>query len=270
MKRFTDRVAVVTGASSGIGAATAELLARRGCDVALVDLDEDGMRETADRIRAAGRKPSLHRVDVADRSRMQALPEEVIAEHGRVNILVNNAGVSVASSFEDHDLDDFEWIVGINFWGVVYGCAFFLPYLRREDEAHIVNLSSMFGFVGWPEQSSYCATKFAVRGLSESLWAELSDSSVGVTSVHPGGIATQIVDSARFSDDETREEASRQFKRFGAPPELAARKIVRAIERNRMRLVIRPEAYVTDWIKRAFPGLTHRLIAWIHRRRQAA
>jgi NAD(P)-dependent dehydrogenase (short-subunit alcohol dehydrogenase family) len=144
-------------------------------------------------VRAFGRKASVHVADVASRARMAELPEEVLREHGRVSLLVNNAGVSVGGTFEEQSLEDLDWIVGINFWGVVHGCQFFLPHLRRETEAHIVNLSSMFGIVGVPTQSSYCATKFAVRGLSEALWVELRDAGIGVTSVHPGGIRTNIV-----------------------------------------------------------------------------
>lgn len=270
MRTLRDRVAVVTGAASGIGAATSELLAQRGCDLALVDVNEEGLRHTAERVQATGRKASLHQADVADRARMQALPDEVLAEHGHVHVLVNNAGVSVGATFEDHDLDDFDWIVGINFWGVVYGCFFFLPHLKREEESHIVNLSSMFGFVGFPGQSSYCATKFGVLGLSEALWAELRESGVGVTSVHPGGISTNIIRAARFPDPGQQEEADERFRRIGAHPEVVARKIVRAVERNRMRVVIRPEAHVAHWLKRLSPRLTHRLIAWLYRRENAA
>ena len=268
MRRFEGRVAVVTGAASGIGRATSVLLARRGCDLALVDIDASGLAETAKRVRAAGRKVSLHRVDVADRDAMSALPDQVIGEHGHVHILVNNAGVSVGSTLEEHDLDDFAWLVGINLWGVVYGCKFFLPHLLREDEGHIVNISSMFGFVGFPGQSSYCATKFAVRGLSESLFAELSGTGVGVTSVHPGAIRTNIMAAARAIDEEVRARFLEIFERRGMPPERAAERIVRGIERRRLRVIIAREAWLTDWLKRLMPVGTHRLIAWGYRRRQ--
>ncbi len=268
MRRFEGRVAVVTGAASGIGQATSALLARRGCDLALVDIDESGLADSAERVRAAGRKVSLHRVDVADREAMCTLPEQVLGDHGHVHILVNNAGVSVGATLEEHDLDDFEWLVGINFWGVVYGCKFFLPHLLREDEGHIVNISSMFGFVGFPGQSSYCATKFAVRGFSEALFAELSGTGVGVTSVHPGAIRTNIRSAARAIDDEERTRFIELFHRHGMPPERAAERIVRGIERRRLRVIIAREARLTDWLKRLMPVSTHRLIAWGYRRRQ--
>ncbi len=266
MRRLDGRVAVVTGAGSGIGRATSELLARKGCHLALVDLSEEGMRETAARVRAAGRKVSLHPADVADKERMRSLPDEVLREHGHVHILVNNAGVALDSTIEDHDLEDFEWIVGINFWGVVYGCKFFLPHLRREDEAHLVNLSSMFGFMGLPTQGAYCATKFAVRALSEALCSELAGSSVNVTLVHPGVINTNIVQSGRFSDEGARQRADDLLKKWNRSPEAAAVKIVRAIERNKFRVLIGREAYLLDWVKRLAPVLTHRVLAWRQRR----
>jgi NAD(P)-dependent dehydrogenase (short-subunit alcohol dehydrogenase family) len=264
-----DRVAVVTGAAGGIGRATSEALARRGCDVAIVDVDEIGLAETASRVRGAGRRASLHTVDVSDRAAMEALPGAVLAEHGHVHVLVNNAGVTVAAELVDHSLDDFEWLMGINFWGVVYGCKAFLPHLLREEEGHIVNISSMFGFIGFPGQISYCASKFAVRGLSESLWAELATTRVGVTSVHPGAIRTRIVDSARMAREEERQRALDLFARWGRPPEYAAERIVRGIERGSLRVLVAPEALVTDWIKRLLPVGTHRLLAW-GRRRQLA
>jgi len=270
MRRFQDRVAVVTGAASGIGRALCEALAARGADLALVDLDEEGMAETARRVEATGRRASLHRLDVSDAARMQRLPDEVLAVHRAVHLLVNNAGVSVTASFEEQSLEDWEWIVGINFWGVVYGCRSFLPHLRAQDEAHIVNISSLFGLVGIPTQSSYCATKFAVRGLSESLWVELAGGPVGVTCVHPGGVRTRIVRSSRTADVQMKGQLEEFFEKRAMPPERAARAILRAVERRRLRVRIGPESYVGDWIKRAAPELGQRLVAWGWGRRDAA
>jgi short-subunit dehydrogenase len=266
VRDFQDRVAVVTGAASGIGRALAGALARRGAHLALVDVDEVGLAELAGEVRALGRRASMHVVDVASRPRMAALPDEVLHEHGRVSLLVNNAGVSVGGSFEEQSFEDLDWIVGINFWGVVHGCKFFLPHLRREPEAHIVNLSSMFGIVGVPGQSSYCATKFAVRGLSEALWVELRDTGVGVTTVHPGGIRTNVVRSARAMDPETRSRTIELFERFGMPPEAAAERIVRAVERNQMRVLICREAYAADWLRRLAPTASQWLLAAVARR----
>jgi short-subunit dehydrogenase len=200
---------------------------------------------------------------------MERLPGEVMAEHGHVHVLVNNAGVAVSGTLLDQSLDDFAWIVGINFWGVVYGCKLFLPQLLAEEEAHIVNVSSLFGLVGVPTQISYNATKYAVRGISEALISELSGTRVGVTCVHPGGIRTNIVRAARAStpgDEEEIRVAAERFERRAMPPEKAARKIVRAIERNQARLRIGVETYVGDWAKRLFPVSTQRLIGWAWRR----
>ena len=172
----------------------------------------------------------------------------------------------MASPFETQSLDDFDWILGINLWGVIHGCKFFLPHLKREDEAHIVNLSSMLGFVALPEQSAYCVTKFAVRALSGSLRAELSKTAVGVTSVHPGGIRTNIIRTSRFSDPLLKQRVAQQLEKVSGAPEGVARKIVRAIERNRPRVLIRPESYLSDWCMRLTPVWTQRLTDWGYRR----
>jgi NAD(P)-dependent dehydrogenase (short-subunit alcohol dehydrogenase family) len=260
VRDFTDRVAVVTGAASGIGRALSLALARRGAHLALVDLNEAGLVSVAEEIASLGRRASRHVADVAQRARMAALPDEVLAAHGRVSFLANNAGVSVAGAFEDHSLDDFEWIVGINFWGAVHGCKFFLPHLRREPEAHIVNVSSMFGIVGVPGQISYCSTKYAVRGFSETLWTELRDTKIGVTCVHPGGVKTNIIRSTRGIKDEDRARALEAFERMAIAPEQAAAQILRAVERNRMRAVICREAKISDWLKRLAPTATQGLV----------
>lgn len=268
MRQLAGRVAVVTGAASGIGRATSELLARRGCALALVDVNAKGLVEVADAIRAGGGAASLHEVDVADREQMRALPEAVLAEHGAVHLLVNNAGVSVGAEFSDHSLEDFDWVVGVNFWGVVHGCKFFLPHLLEQEEAHIVNISSLFGIVGFPSQSSYSATKFAVRGFSESLSAELAASGVGVTVVHPGAIRTNIMRDSRVYDEVLRRRSQEIFDSRGLEPEVAAARIVRAVERGRLRLLIAREARLGDWLKRLFPALTERIIARSYRRMQ--
>lgn len=254
---------MVTGAGSGIGRAVSELLARRGAILSLVDIDADGLARTASSIERLGRRPTKHVVDVADRAQMAELAHEVERMHGLAHLLVNNAGVSVGATFEQHSLEDFEWLMGINFWGVVYGCKLFLPLLKRADEAHIVNVSSVFGIMGMPLNSAYCASKFAVRGLSECLRAELAGSPIGVTSVHPGGIATNIVNSARFVDPDglqgLHERAKRAFERM-LPPEKAAEAIVRGIEKNQARVLITREAYLIDVAKRLMPVLASELV----------
>lgn len=261
MKNFKGRVAVVTGAAGGIGRATCVRLAERGCAIAAADIDANGLRSLEKALRDCGTKVSIHIVDVASSAAMAAFAREVERIHGAAHILVNNAGVVIAGTFEQQRLEDLEWLVGINYWGVVYGCHYFLPLLERQDEAHIVNLSSMFGFLGLPEQSGYCATKAAVRALSESLWAELRSKQIGVTSIHPGCINTSIVASGRIDDDDARRDVQSLFDRFGASPDIVAKAILRGIEKNKLRVRVRPESIVTEWVKRFAPVAIHHLIA---------
>ena len=258
---------MVTGAASGIGRATSILLAKKGCVVALADVGELGLAETKKMIEDAGGKATAHVVDVADRKRMERFPDEVLSAHRHVHVLVNNAGVAVTDNVETHDLDDFAWLFGVNFWGVVYGCRFFLPHMKKEAEAHIVNISSVFGFIGLPTQSAYCASKFAVRGFTEALHAELDGTNVGVTCVHPGGIATNIVRDGRMSAETAgmRDKLVGAFKKM-MPPEKAGAQIVRAIETNDRRLLITREAYAIDAAKRIFPVLTNRVAIWGRKR----
>lgn len=263
MKQIEDRVAVVTGAGSGIGQAVCLELARRGADIALVDIDEAKLLEVKTAVEAMGRNASLHIVDVSSKEQMAALPEQVIAELGAVHILVNNAGVSVNLPFEQQDVADLEWISGINYWGVMYGCKYFLPYLQKADEAHIVNMSSLAGLTGMKGQSSYAATKFAVRGLSESLYVELANSSVGITCVHPGAVATNILAAARM--DPTHKEKMLKMFHMAMPPEKAARLIVKAIEKKRFKLVFCVESRLLDFMKRFVPIGTLKLMRLANR-----
>jgi short-subunit dehydrogenase len=259
VKRLTDRVAVVTGAAGGIGRATSVALARAGCDLAISDVRAVDLEETAALVRATGRRVICHEVDVSDRARMEAYADEVVDAYGAVHVLVNNAGVTVTKTFAEHTLDDFDWLLGINLNGVIYGCKVFLPHLERTDEAHIVNLSSVFGLAGIPTQTSYCASKFAVRGFSEALWTELRPLGIGVTHVCPAGVRTGIASAARTEKREARELAERLIAR-GVTPEYAADKIVAAIRGNRMRLLISPTARAIDLVKRAAPAAVQRLI----------
>jgi NAD(P)-dependent dehydrogenase (short-subunit alcohol dehydrogenase family) len=185
MRSFVGRIAVVTGAGSGIGRATSERLAQRGCRLALVDIDADAVDATARRVKSAGGEASVHVVDVADADAMAALAEHVLALHGGCHILVNDAGITSAGSFEKESLDDLRAIVGVNVWGAVHGCRAFLPLLRDAEEAHIVNISSMVGMLGLPYNASYSLSKGAVRSFTEALRAELITTSIGVTAVFP-------------------------------------------------------------------------------------
>lgn len=264
MKQIAGRVAVVTGAGSGIGRAVSLALADRGADVALVDLDENRLSEVKAAIEEKGCKASAHSVDVSSRQQMAELPGRVLAEHGAVHILINNAGVAVNLPFEQQEVDDLEWITGINYWGVMYGCKYFLPHLLDASEAHIVNLSSSAGLTGMKGQCSYASTKFAVRGLSESLYVELAGSNVGITCVHPGAVATNILDSARMEPDH-KAKMLRTFH-LAMPPEKAAKLILRAIEKNRFKLVFCPDARVLNWMKRIAPVGTLKLMRFMNRK----
>lgn len=260
------KVAVVTGAASGIGRALAEVLALRGCSLALADVDAAGLADTARRVESAGRRASTHVVDVADWERVQALADEVVVVHGGVDLVINNAGVSVTGTLEEQSIEDLRWIVGVNLWGVVHGCKAFLPHLRRRPEAHIVNVSSVFGLIGLPTQSSYCATKFAVRGFSEALWAELADARIGVTVVHPGGVRTNIVRASRTADPEAKARMAERFERQTVAPEVVAERIARGVERNELRVRVCRETFAVDWAKRLAPTAVHHLVRLGYRR----
>ena len=201
-----SRVAVVTGAASGIGRAIAVSLAGRGCALAVADIDEEGLAETKRLASGADAKISLHRLDVADRKAVAAFPGAVFELHGRADLLVNNAGVALGGTFEQVSEGDFEWLFEINFWGVVRMTRAFLPLLKASDDARIVNLSSVFGLIAPAGQTAYAASKFAVRGFSNALMLELEPSPVAVTVVHPGGVATAIADRSRAPKSATSEE----------------------------------------------------------------
>ncbi len=269
MHTLHGKVAVVTGAGSGIGRATALRLARAGCCLALADIDAQTNARAAAEVAALGSKFSTHTVDVADKAQMAALPEAVLAAHGAVHIVVNNAGVMAFDPVAADALDDFEWLFATNFWGVVYGCTFFLPHLRGAGEGHIVNLSSMFGFYGLPAQGAYCASKFAVRGFTESLRAELTGSGIGVTAMHPGAIRTNIFRAARAQSAAHRallEQAQTQMGRFGTAPERVAAKIEQAIRHNRPRVRVGPDAYLSDYLTRFYPPAIGSLMGRVWKR----
>jgi short-subunit dehydrogenase len=254
-----DGVAVLTGAASGIGAALALDLARRGMHLALVDRNPAGLEQTAAQARAAGARVSTHVLDVADAAATAALPAAVLAQHTRVTALVNNAGVAVGGLFKDVDVEDFDWLMSINFGATVRLTRAFLPLLAREDAAQIVNVSSIFGIIAPPGQTAYCASKFAVRGFSESLRHELeaSGSSVGVTIVHPGGVRTAIASSARAPRGLGAEEIERERTNFGKllalDPASAAEQIAVAIERRAPRVLVGRDARAAALVQRLFP-----------------
>ena len=248
--------AVLTGAASGIGAALAADLAGRGCNLALADVNATGLQAVAARARAAGVRVSEHVLDVADQAAVAALPEAVLAQHGEVTVLINHAGVALGGTFEQVPPADFEWLFGINFWGVVYMTRAFLPVLRRAETGHIINLSSIFGIVAPAGQVAYSASKFAVRGFSEALRHELEGSSVGVTVVHPGGVRTSVDASARrtgLSEAEANLQRDISKALLQLPPEAAAAEIVRGLLRREKRVLVGRDARQVALIQRMFP-----------------
>ena len=262
-------VAVVTGAASGIGAALSEALAARGCHLALVDRDGVGLAATA--ARCGSVTVSTHVLDIADRDAIAALPEAVLAVHGRVSLLVNNAGVALGGQFSQLSLDDFAWLIDINLWGVVRMTHAFLPLLSAQKMAQIVNLSSIFGIVAPAGQTAYSASKFAVRGFSESLRAELDGTGIGVTVIHPGGVATAIARNARMGqkvqqDPATQASATQRVERMlRLPPSEAAARILRGIERREKRVLVGRDAKIVAFIQWLFPVSYHRILQRITR-----
>jgi hypothetical protein len=261
LKQLNNRVAVITGAGSGIGRALSLGLAKEGCNLALVDFDKNGLGETQKLLAGSSVKATIHAADVTDRSRMESLPDEIINLHGRVNLLINNAGVGLYKTVAEVPIEDIEWVMNINFWGVVYGCKFFLPYLQMEDEAHIVNVSSLLGFISIPKLGPYSASKFAVCGFTEALWREMSGTGVGVSLVYPGAVKTNILNQARFDSGDTETSLKKVMARFGLTSEKAAKKIIKGIKRKKYRVRICTETYFMDWGKRFFPTLFSRLIS---------
>ena len=261
--RLDGRTAVITGAAGGIGRAIAVSLARRGCNLALADIDEAGLAGTAEL--ASGVNVSRHLLDVADRAAVAEFPDIVAAEHQGVDVLVNNAGVAVGGTFEQVCEEDFEWLFEINFWGVVRMTRAFLPLLRTSNDARVVNISSLYGIVAPPEQAAYAASKFAVRGFSEALRHELEGSGVGVTVVHPGGVNTSIAEKARIPAGVTEEEIARRRERYRKllrmPPEVAGETIVRGIERRQPRILVGSDAKVVSLVERMLPVSYWKLLA---------
>jgi len=257
LMRLEGRTAVITGAAGGIGRAIAIALARRGCHLALADIDEAGLAKTADLALAFGVRLSRHRIDVADRAAVAEFPNLVTAEHPGVDLLVNNAGVALGGTFEQVTVEDFEWLFEINFCGLVRMTRAFLPLLRLSGDARIVNLSSVYGLVAPPEQVAYAASKFAVRGFSEALRHELAGSGVGVSVVHPGGINTSIAEKARvpagISEAEIARRQERYRKLLRLAPEIAGETIVRGVERRQARILIGSDAKIISLIARLLP-----------------
>lgn len=259
---FADRTALITGAASGIGAALAENLAARGCHLVLADINEAGLKRVADAVRRPGLDVASYQLDVVDKAAVADFAERVMQAHAPLHLLFNNAGVALGGTFDRVTEVDFEWLMDINFYGVVRLTRALMPALQQADTAQIVNISSIFGVIAPPGQTAYCSAKFAVRGFSMALRHELMGSPIGVTTVHPGGVATSIATSARMPGDASNAEIADSLDRakrsLVMPPPQAAEIIVSGVEKRKARIMVGKDAKAAALIERLFP------VSYIH------
>lgn len=261
MKNFKNKVAAITGAGSGMGQQLAILLAKAGCHLSISDVNEKGLAATVEAVKPYNVRVTSKKVNVADREQVKTWAAETVQNHGSVNMIFNNAGVALGSTVEGANYEDLEWIMGINYWGVVYGTKEFLPYIKKTGEGHIINTSSLFGLTAQPTQSAYNSSKFAVRGFTESLRQELDIENCGVSAlcVHPGGIRTNIANDARMNDSlkslgMNPEKSAKAFnKLLRMPAEDASQQILDAVLKNKRRLLIGNDAKAIDIMQRILP-----------------
>ena len=271
MKSFNNKVAAITGAGSGIGQQLAVSLAQQGCHLALSDINSAGLVDTVNLLKSYDIRITTQILDVANRDAMKSWAAETVRKHGAVHLIFNNAGVALGSTVEGCSYQDLEWIININLWGVIYGTKEFLPWIKQTGEGHIVNISSLFGLTAHASQSAYNATKFAVRGFTESLRQELDIQNCGVSAlcVHPGGIQTNIANAAKMQDNLSSlgmdpVEATQSFNQLlRCKPEDAAAQILQAIQKNKRRLLIGTDAKILDLIQRIFPTHYPKIITWM-------
>lgn len=264
MKQLGGKVAVVTGAASGMGRALAERLAASGCHLALADVQADGLEETARLAQEAAREAGFTLrctrtlLDVADRAAVEEFAAHVVRQHGGVDLLFNNAGVALTGEVQHLAYDDMHWLMNINFWGVVHGCKAFLPYLQQADEAHIVNTSSVFGLISVPTQSAYHAAKFAVKGFTDALRLELASTGIAVSCVMPGGVKTNIVRASRYRAADnaapTLDDMAVRFEQYAAlTPRQAADQILRGVQKRKAHILVGRDARLLALLVRLFP-----------------
>lgn len=275
MKNFEDKVAAITGAGSGMGQTLAINLAAQGCHLSISDVNEKGLAETIRLLQPYDVSVIADIVDVADKDAVYQWADKVVADHGKVNLIFNNAGVALASTIEAMSYDELDWILNINMWGVIYGTKAFLPHLKASGEGHIINTSSIFGLFAQPTQSAYNISKFAVRGFTESLRQELEleGSCVSATCVHPGGIKTNIAAASKSNPSiqaltgQTHEESVKKFETaFINSADRAAKIILQAVRKNKRRVLVGPDAKGVDVMIRLLPALYQRIVLFIVRK----
>ncbi len=268
MKNLVGKIALVTGAASGIGRATAIEFARTGCDVVMVDIDEAGLEECHEMVKKASRRGWTYICDVSDKKAMENLAVEVTEDAGGIDILVNCAGVGQMGDIRRITLDDWEWIMGINVWGTIYGVHYFLPGMVDRGGGHIVNISSMAGLVGLAQCTPYCTSKFAVLGMAESLRADLRHLKIGVTAVCPGIVSTGFSRSSLITlslpnAEKLAEQGRQYYNKLGSSPQKVARATVKAVRKNRFLCLVTPESRFLYWTKRIFPSTIWRVGALV-------
>ena len=276
MKSFSGKVAAITGAGSGIGQATAIALAKEGCHLAISDISRESLDNTIELLAGYPVDISTHVVDVSDREAVYKYAEDTVTTHGKVNLIMNNAGVGLGETVDNMSYENFEWLMNINFWGVVYGTKAFLPHLKQAGEGHIINISSVFGIISVPTQSAYNAAKFAVRGFTESLREELdiAGDPVSATCVHPGGVKTNIARNSRMGDMGSmsigdKEDVANMFEKIAmTTPETAAKTILKGVRKNQRRILVGGDAIMLDTTQRLIPTGYQRLLEVMFKKQQ--
>ena len=281
MKTFKDKVAVITGAGSGMGRYLAILLAKDGADIVVCDVNKETLDETVEMLRKHNVSVSSHLLDVADKEAIEALPQKVIDQHGKVDLVFNNAGVSTGKHFKDMEEENWDWVMDINLHGVINSTRAFIPHLKDRPEAAIINTSSIFGMVAVPGQTVYHATKFAVRGFTESLALEMAETNenLQIHCVHPGHVGTNIVANSRMDEESykesleqennssiftrnrpaTIEEMAESFKEGGMHPSKAAQIILNGVKKKKRRIFIGLDSKLLELSQRIFPNKYHRI-----------
>lgn len=263
MKSLTNKVAAITGAGSGIGQAIALNLADQGCHIALSDINTEGMNATKRMLAGKNVKITCHEVDVSKKNQVYKFADDVASEHGRINIIVNNAGVGYFDSIEKGSLEKFEWLLNINLWGVIYGSKAFLPHLLESGDGHIVNVSSAGAFTTVPSFGAYCISKHAVKAFTETLFQELRNTCIGVTCVHPGGVKTNMAKNSPYIEEGLK---NRIEKGMLTSPNVVAKKVTKAIRKRKLRLIVGVDAYLLYFMNKIFPRLTSNIMGLVGRR----